>query len=123
MNGVYCNCQFYFSLLVFTIKRRNVGPTIQDFFITCRYLISLDCSYNRLSTVLGFQPGCWLQLADLSHNTITSLPDLAGFWALTTLRLDHNHIQSLGELGTFTDICVWLRNCGMGWGGGVGKTV
>ncbi|XP_043202993.1 uncharacterized protein LOC122371019 [Amphibalanus amphitrite] len=59
------------------------------------YLISLDCSFNCLTTVLGFRPGYWLQMADLSHNVITSLPDLGGFWALTTLRIDFNHIQSL----------------------------
>ena len=59
--------------------------------------MSLDCSFNRLTTVLGFRPGYWLQLADLAHNNITSLPDLGGFWALTTLRLDYNHIQSIGK--------------------------
>ena len=59
------------------------------------YLLELDASNNRLSSMLNFSPPKNLQRVDLSFNNIEDMGDLSAHHYLQKLVLDSKIIKSL----------------------------
>uniref|UniRef100_A0A1B6CGX8 Dynein axonemal assembly factor 1 homolog n=2 Tax=Clastoptera arizonana TaxID=38151 RepID=A0A1B6CGX8_9HEMI len=66
--------------------------------ISTLYLMCLDVSHNKLTSVLDFQPPWFLTYVNLSCNEITHISDLSAFWSLRHLNLSYNCIEEVEGL-------------------------
>lgn len=66
--------------------------------ISTLYLMCLDVSHNKLTTVLQFKPPWFLTHVNLSCNEIKEISDLSDFWSLRHLNFSYNMIKKIEGL-------------------------